>query len=421
MKIHLINTGSELTLGRILNTHLQWLGRRLADLGRPLDYQTTVPDSAPAIKQAVLEAIPRADLIIATGGLGPTSDDITRDKIAALFAMPLELDPAALANIERFFAARGRPLPANTRIQAMVPRGATVLPNAHGTAPGLAIPVPAFLRGGSTRSAWLIMLPGPPRELYPMFDVQVVPLLDREFPLEHPFTSLTLKTTGLGESLVEERIAPALRALTALGLEIGYCARMGEVDVRLSASGDKAPALIAAGERVVRESIASHIYGTGDETLEGTLVRLLMERHETLAVAESCTGGLIGHRLTNVPGASKVLLADLVTYSNEAKMSMLGVRRETLEAHGAVSKETAIEMAEGARRATGATHSIAVTGIAGPSGGTQEKPVGTVYVAVTTPAETSAKRFFNPVERETFKLMASNQALNLLRVKLPQR
>jgi nicotinamide-nucleotide amidase len=252
-----------------------------------------------------------------------------------------------------------------------------------------------------------------------MFDAQVVPLLAREFPLEQKHASVTLKSTGLGESVIEARVAPALKPLLQLGLEIGYCARMGEVDLRFSAFGERATEIVAEAVKAARSALGNAIFGGGDDTLEAVLVRLLAARGETLAVAESCTGGLIGHRLTNVPGASAVLLADLVTYSNEAKTRVLGVTEATLAAHGAVSEETAREMATGARLATGATHAIAVTGIAGPAGGAPGKPVGTVFIAVAGGGETIAQKQFNPYDRETFKLVTSQQALDLLRRKLP--
>jgi nicotinamide-nucleotide amidase len=397
------------------------MGRRLADLGRPVGRQETVPDTAESVKQAVLEAVSRADLVITTGGLGPTSDDITRDEIAAVFGTQLREDAETLSRIRRFFSERGRPVPGNVSIQAMVPDGATILTNSHGTAPGLAMPVPTALTGVPARKVWLVMLPGPPRELYPMFDAQVVSLLAREFPLESPHASVTLKTTGLGESVVEERIAPALKPLLALGLEIGYCARMGEVDLRFSAFGERAKEVVAEAETAARSILGLAVFGSGDETLETFLIRALTERGETLAVAESCTGGLIGHRLTNVPGASAVLLADLVTYSNEAKTRFLGVSAETLSTHGAVSEETAREMAAGARLATGATHAIAVTGVAGPSGGSPGKPAGTVFIAAATGGTTEVRKQYNPFDRETFKLMASQQALDLLRRHLPAK
>jgi nicotinamide-nucleotide amidase len=215
--------------------------------------------------------------------------------------------------------------------------------------------------------------------------------------------------------MVEERIAGPLQLLTQAGLELGYCARVGEVDVRFTARGEKARDLVAEGERIARGLLGDLVFAVDDELLEATIVRLLMERKQTLALAESCTGGFISHRLTNVPGASMVLLAGLVTYSNDAKQQFLGVRSETLAAHGAVSEAVAREMAEGARTRTGADYAIAVTGIAGPGGGTEEKPVGTVWLALSDAAGTVAKRKLNTFDRETFKYVTAQQALEMLR------
>jgi len=226
MTIELINTGSELLLGRVLNTHQQWICRRLADLGSVVARQVAVPDTAHDIQQSVREALGRANLVIVTGGLGPTSDDITRELIAELLGKKLVRDEAVIAHIKNYFAGRKRPMPANNEVQAMVPEGAIVLPNPNGTAPGLA------MKTGAGR--WLIMLPGPPRELRPMFDADVVPLLQREFPPAAPFVCRTLRTGGIGESAVQEKIKVPLAVLTASGLEIGYCARVGQVDVRLA-------------------------------------------------------------------------------------------------------------------------------------------------------------------------------------------
>lgn len=412
MRIEIINTGNELLLGRVLNTHQQWLCRQLVDLGYEVDRQLTIDDSAPAIREAVDETMKRADLIIVTGGLGPTSDDRTRDSIAELLGRTLEENADVLANIERFFVARKRSMPPTTRVQALVPRGATVLMNAHGTAPGLVLETNE-LRGPGLISR-LIMLPGPPRELHPMFTGQVVPLLLKWFP-PTAFACRTLKTTGLGESLVEEKIAKPLRSLVEQGLELGYCARVGEVDVRFTARGPKARERVAEAEQIARGLLGDLIFGADDDSLEAVLVRLLTERQQTVALAESCTGGFIAHRLTNVPGASAVLLAGLVTYSNQAKQQFLGVRAETLSAHGAVSKETAQEMAEGARARTGADYAVSVTGIAGPGGGTAEKPVGTVWMAVASAAGTVTRGRVNAFDRETFKYVTSQQALELLR------
>ena len=410
MKIHLVNTGSELMLGRVLNTHQQWICRQLADQGHVVTRQAAVDDSAPAIQQAVREALAEAPLVIVTGGLGPTNDDRTRDLVAELLGKPLHEDESIVQHIGQFFTARGRRMPPQTRVQAQVPEGATVLMNAHGTAPGLVLEAP----GGRL----LVMLPGPPRELHPMFVEQVLPILQKRFPLSGEFACRTLRTTGLGESLVEQKIAGALSSLVQAGLEIGYCARVGAVDVRFTARGAKAHEWVADAERVARERLGELVFGVDDETLEAVLVHLLTKRKQTLALAESCTGGCIAHRLTNIPGASAVFLAGLVTYSNEAKQKFLGVRAETLDTHGAVSEATVREMVEGARARTGADYALAVTGIAGPDGGTPEKPVGTVWIGLATAKETQAEKKFNPVDRETFKYVTAQQAMEMLRREL---
>jgi nicotinamide-nucleotide amidase len=409
--IEIINTGAELMLGRVLNTHQQWLCRQLADHGYPVQRQVAVDDTAAAIEQAVREALAAADLVIVTGGLGPTSDDRTRDLIAQLLGRKLKEDPAIVAHIESFFTARKRPMPARTAVQALVPEGATVLANAHGTAPGLVMDVP---RSGGPASL-LVMLPGPPRELQPMFSGQVLPLVRKHFPLLTKFVCRTLKTTGLGESLVEEKIVGPLQPLVEAGLELGYCARTGEVDVRLVAHGGQATRLVADAERLTRQTLGDLVFGADEETLEQVIVHLLTERKQTVALAESCTGGFIAHRLTNVPGASVVFLGGLVTYSNDAKQKLLGVQPATLLAQGAVSEATAREMAEGARLRTGADYAVAVTGIAGPGGGSADKPVGTVWIALATARATLALRQLNPYDRETFKYITSQQALNSLR------
>lgn len=402
-------------LGRVLNTHQQWLCRRLADLGYVVTRQVAVADTAKDIEQAVREALGRADLIITTGGLGPTSDDLTRDLIAQLLGKKLNEDAAALANIAEFFTSRGRPMPQTTRVQAMVPEGATVLHNAHGTAPGLAMAVQPNPFRELNATSWLIMLPGPPRELRPMFTNQVVPLIQREIPLEAEFVSRTLRTTGIGESVVQEKIAGPLASLVGQGLEIGYCARVSQVDVRLSALGAYAQDLVSAGETIVRDSLAKQIFGENDDELETVIVRLMTERKQTLAIAESCTGGLISHRLTNISGASAILLAGLVTYSNAAKQKFLGVRASTLEQHGAVSEPVAREMADGVRRETGADFALSVTGIAGPTGGSEAKPVGTVFIGLASADGTIVLKQYNPYDRETFKYATVNQALEMLR------
>lgn len=416
--LELINTGTELLLGRVLNTHQQWICRRLADAGYVVARQTTVADTAEDIRQAVREALARADLIVVTGGLGPTADDLTRAAIAELVGRPLREDPAVVAHLHAWYSARRRtPTPA-VMIQAQVPEGAVVLPNAHGTAPGLWIEVRPNPHSPTGRPAVLVLLPGPPRELQPMFTEQVLPRVQRVFPLRTPFVCRTLRSTGVPESVVEARLTEPLAPLVARGLEVGYCARPGEVDIRLAARGADAAALVAEAEARVRREVGQHVYGEEDETLEAVVVRRLTALRRTLAVAESCTGGRLASRITDVPGASAVFLGGFVTYSNELKQSLVGVRPATLAEHGAVSEATAREMAEGVRTRTGADFALALTGIAGPTGGTPDKPVGTVFIALAGAEGTEVRHFLNAFDRETFKHVSSQQALELLRQRL---
>jgi nicotinamide-nucleotide amidase len=242
-----------------------------------------------------------------------------------------------------------------------------------------------------------------------------VPLLHSELPLANEFVCRTLRTTGIGESLVQKKINAPLARLVAAGLEVGYCARIWQVDVRLAATGASAASLVGEAEALVRELLAKQIFGEQEDELETVIVRLLTERKQTLALAESCTGGAMAHRITNVPGASAVLLAGLVTYSNAAKLKFLGVRNETLAGHGAVSEAVAREMAEGARRETGSDFAVSVTGIAGPAGGSEAKPVGTVFIGLASVRGTTVLKQFNPYDRETFMQATANQALEMLR------
>jgi nicotinamide-nucleotide amidase len=409
VNIEIINTGSELMLGYVLNTHHQWICQKLTERGYVVHRQVAITDSGPQILQAVRESMERADLIIVTGGLGPTSDDRTRDMIAQLLGRKLNEDPQITRHIESFFGRRNRPMPETTRVQALVPEGAMVLMNANGTAPGLVIDYDKGV---------LIMLPGPPRELRPMFLDQVLPYLQKRFGAPENFACTVFKTVGIGESFLEERIAAAIAPLEKEGLEVGYCARVGEVDLRLISRGPAAGKLAEKAEETVQDLLRGFIYGREPEQLEAVVVRILTEKNKTLALAESCTGGYIANRITNVPGASAVFLADVVTYSNSAKEKFLRVKSETLAAHGAVSEPVAREMAEGIRREVGADFGISVTGIAGPTGGTSEKPVGTVFIGFATPEGTEVKKFLNQYDRETFKFLTSQQVFDLLRKSL---
>ena len=430
MRIEVINTGTELMLGGTVNTHLAFIARELFPLGLRVQRQVTVPDGEP-IRDALVESFPRADAVIVTGGLGPTSDDLTRELIAELLGRKLIQNQDVLAHIENFFAKRGRPRPAKTSVETFVPEGALVFLNATGTAPGLAMRIDSNEDGGlkmehgnkfrppssvinSPSPRWLVMLPGPPRELRPMFDEQVAPLLKREFAGEI-FVCRTLRTTGIGESRVQEFVESGLRPFVERGLEVGYCARPGAVDVRLAAGGADAEKLVAEGEAVVRGILGESIFGHDDEEIEQVVVRLLARQKKTLALAESCTGGLIASRIADVPGASEVFLGGVVSYANPAKEKLLGVLAESLAAHGAVSEAVAREMAAGAREKFGADFALAVTGIAGPGGGSPEKPVGTVFIALASAAGVEAREFLNVWDRATFKQVTATQALEWLR------
>ncbi len=408
VKIEVINTGTELLLGNTLNTHGAWFGRELFKLGLRISRQTTVPDGE-AIREAIQEALGRADAVIVTGGLGPTSDDLTREITAEVLGLELITDEAALRSLEAFFAIRGKTMVAANLKQALSPVGADILPNPNGTAPG--IYVPPRLNGRSNSAVFL--LPGPPRELYPMFHGEVVPRLRALAGVESRHEALELKFTGVGESDFHHGIDDLLAAVP--GLEYGYCAHIGEVDLRLI--GDAAA--LAEGRRIALARFGEFLISDDGASLEKTVVRLLKARGMKFAAAESCTGGLISNRITNVPGASGVFTHGFVTYANEAKSGMLGVPALEIETHGAVSETVARRMAEGALAGSGADIAVAVTGIAGPGGGTEEKPVGTAWISTAVRGgATEAFRVYHPRNRKDFKLAVSQSALEAVRRRL---
>jgi nicotinamide-nucleotide amidase len=408
VRVEVINTGTELLLGNVTNTHLAFLGESLFPLGLRIDRQVCVPDGA-AIATALAEAFGRADLVLVTGGLGPTSDDITRDLVAELLHRPLATDPEVLQTIQDIFTRYGRPLNADIARQAQVPDGATVLDNAHGTAPGLYLP-PTLLPDGR-QSPHVFLLPGPPRELRPMFATQVIPMIERLLPEgETPPGCRIYRCVGIGESAVEELVGAELAKID--GLEIGYCARIGEVDVRCIGNAG----MLERAKSVVLPALAPYLLAPDAGSIEEWLVLRLAEMKRTLAFAESCTGGLLAHRITNVPGSSRVFLAGLTTYSNEAKCALLGVDAALIERHGAVSAEVAAAMAAGARRMTGADFALSTTGEAGPqSGGGQ--PVGTVFIGLARPSSSApiVEERSYPSDRAAFKERTCQTAFDLLR------
>jgi nicotinamide-nucleotide amidase len=409
MLVEVINTGSELLLGNTVNTHLSYLGQELFPLGLRIARQITVPDGQD-IRQALADSLTRADITLVTGGLGPTTDDITREITADLLRLPLVEDANVWKSIRERFARRGLEMTPRNRRQAQVPKGATILVNPNGTAPGL------YLRHAATAQGitrHLFLLPGPPRELRPMFQNVVAPILKELMPGGAAFQSRRWLVVGLGESKVESLVGEELLAIP--GLELGYCARPGAVEVRCIG----APEALAAAEAIIAARLPSQVAGEGGESLEEIVVQRLAALGKTLAVAESCTGGSLAHKITNVPGASEVFVEGFVTYSNEAKTRALGVPAALILDHGAVSEPVARAMAEGAIRASGAAFALATTGIAGPGGGTPEKPVGTVFIALAmSDGDTRVALHSYPADRVTFKDLATQTALDMLRAAL---
>ncbi len=408
MRIEVLNTGTELLLGNTVNTHAAWFGRELFQLGLRIARQTTVPDGA-AIRDAIGEAVGRADVLLVTGGLGPTSDDLTREIAAEVLGLALVMDEAALRSLEAFFAMRGRPMVAANRKQAFTLAGSDVLPNPNGTAPGVYVPP----RSNGQAKCAVFLLPGPPRELYPMFHAEVVPRLRALAGTAIVPAALELKFTGIGESDFHQGIDAKLAAIS--GLEYGYCAAIGEVDLRLIGPPDA----LASGRKIALEPFAAFLVSDDGSSLETVVIRLLTEKRLTIATAESCTGGLIANRLTDVPGASAVFTHGFVTYANTAKIGLLGVAAADLASHGAVSETVACQMAAGALRVSGADLAVATTGIAGPAAGTPEKPVGTAWIGLAVKnAGATAFRVLHPRNRHDFKLAVSQAALDAVRRKL---
>ncbi len=403
MRIEIINTGSELLLGSTLNTHGAWLGQELLGLGLRVQRLITVPDGDP-IRDELKQSIAVSDAVIVTGGLGPTSDDVTREATAEALGVDLIEDEHAVRCIEAFFTRLGREMTPSNLKQALHPVGADVLPNPNGTAPGVYVPP----RLGDSSCA-IFLLPGPPHEMHAMYHAEVAPRLKAltELPSDHGVTNI--KFSGVGESSFQDKLDAPLHEVG--GLEVGYCARPGELDLRLI--GSEADRKAAADLAV--KTYPLQFINDDERSLEETVVHALTEKGLKLSLAESCTGGRISSRITDVSGSSAVLTHGYVTYANEAKVEMIGVSEKTLETYGAVSEEVAREMAEGALKESGADITVSVTGIAGPSGGSDEKPVGTVWIGISIrkdgQVETSVEKKFYPNGRRVFKQLASQAVL----------
>ena len=403
MNVEVINTGTEILLGSVINTHVATLAEGLFPLGLRIERQITVPDGE-AIREALSTALERSDLILVTGGLGPTTDDITREITAQLLGRELRPSQEVMDVIAARFALRGLTITERVSRQAQVPEGAIVLANQNGTAPGLYLR--HVIRG---RIVHVFLLPGPPRELKPMFQQSVLPILKGLVPEGTVNECRIYHVLGLGESNVEAMVGERLLAIP--GLELGYCARPGEVDIRCI--GPKA--VEDAAEAIILAELGQHIVTRDGRNVEQAVVAALTARGQTLATAESCTGGGLANRVTDISGSSAVFMAGFVTYANEAKTRDLGVPAELIAEHGAVSAPVAAAMAEGALRRAGTDWALSTTGVAGPTGGTPAKPVGTVFMALARrggPTQVEEHRFFR--DRDVFKNLAERTALTLL-------
>lgn len=374
MKVEVITTGTELLLGEILNTNFTWLAQELNRRGFDVLYQTTVGDNPVRIKEILDIAVRRADIVITSGGLGPTRGDITKEMIAEYCGIDLYMNLEVWNHIHELLSRRDICIASNNEKQALVPSGAIVLHNAVGTAPGLVLE-----HGGTT----FIMLPGPPFELKSVCEQELFPYFEQRFPHLGIIKSHTLKVRGIGESNLAEKLDDII--VHQSNPTIALYARNGEILVRLTAkasSPEEADAMITAMQQRVEKIIGVYVYGYNNDTLPEVLGKELLSRKQTIAFAESCTGGLASSMMTDVPGSSEYVKGSIVSYTNEIKNQIINVSKTTLSKKGAVSEETAIEMANGAKEIIGSDMAVSITGLAGPGGGTTKKPVGLVYIAI---------------------------------------
>ncbi|MDG2308904.1 MAG: competence/damage-inducible protein A [Candidatus Binatia bacterium] len=413
LRVAILSTGEELTTGKIADTNAQWLADRCFGLGIDVAAVLVVGDDRERITWAWERAFEAADLVVCTGGLGPTTDDLTTQTVAAMLGEPLRFDEASAEKVRQLFAAMNREMPESNLRQALFPESATILENPLGTAPGYRVTCERSV-GGAPVMRHLVVMPGVPREMKPMFDERVLPWLTALPGVGAAPVTRVFQTFGMSESALGERVSE----LAGIGeVRVSYRASFPKIAVKLILPGDVA----GAEQRIeglacrVREALGPVVYAEGEATMEEEVGRVLLEKKATVAVAESCTGGLIGHRLTDVPGCSAYFLADFVTYSNEAKASVLGVLPQTLEAHGAVSEEAVREMAAGARRRSGADVAIATSGIAGPGGGTEERPVGTVCFGLDADGVQLGHRLQLWGNRDWIKTLTSQIALDWIR------
>ncbi|UBM59117.1 competence/damage-inducible protein A [Marinilongibacter aquaticus] len=407
IRAEVITIGDEILYGQITDTNTQWMSAELDKLGIRTVRKSSIGDSEEAILGILEEGLGRADILLITGGLGPTKDDITKKTLAQFFGDHLELNNDALEMVEGFFTQRGRTLTEINKQQAFLPSQCTYLPNAVGTAPGM-----WFDAEGKV----IVSMPGVPFEMKYLMSEEVLPRLREKF--KTPFiVHRIIRTVGIGESYLSEMIEAWELALPS-HIKLAYLPNLSQVRLRLTGVGfdkDLLEKEIDLEVEKLREIAGQYIFGEGDDELESVIAQTLTARQETLSLAESCTGGFLAHSITALAGSSAYFLGGVVSYSNAVKINQLGVQAETIEAHGAVSEETVIQMAEGVKKLIGSTYSIATSGIAGPGGGTPEKPVGTIWIAVSGPNKTLAKKILSTKTRLLNIEYGSKVALNMLR------
>lgn len=407
MNAEIISVGSEHLLGEIINTDAPYLAKRLAEIGIEVEREITIGDNEKRIASALEEAIRRVKIVITIGGLGPTPDDITKKVIAKVAEEQLVLNEEILSEVEEKFKEERKPMPADNIRQAFLPRDSQALKNRVGIAPGFIL---------ETRNRIIVALPGPYNELVPMFEEEAIPYLKARLKVREAIKSFILRTTGLPESKVAEKLKDIMKK--SKNPIVSLLAKENIVDIRLVAKArdeKMAENLNVGVEKKISKRLGNYIFGTGKQTLEEVVGYLLYMRKRTITVAESCTGGLISHRLTNVPGSSNYFMGSIVAYSNRMKRDRLGVKKTTLEKYGAVSEKTAGEMARGVKKITRSDFGLGVTGIAGPTGVTEEKPIGLVYIALTYKDKVETQEFKFRGEREIIKAKAANAALDMVR------
>lgn len=410
--IEVVTIGDELLLGFTIDTNAAHLARALASIGVHIVQRTTVGDEPTEIARVVGQALDRTGAVITTGGLGPTSDDLTKESIAALFGRGMRLDETHLAWMEDRWQKRfQRPLPATNRQQAMLPEGAVKLENRHGSAPGIWLE--------DERGRWVAMLPGVPHEMRGMLGDTLLPLVAARITAGTVVRSLTLRTTGIAESVLADRIQSMDGG--PLGISLAYLPSIAGVDLRLTVrdvTADEASSALSEAAARLRGRLGTSIYGEDDVDLAAIVLDLCRKRGLTIGVAESCTGGLLGARLTAISGSSDVLRGGVIAYHNDVKVEQLGVREATLAAHGAVSEEVVREMAAGVRRTVRTNIGLAITGVAGPTGGSPEKPVGTVWIAADVDGDTQTALHRMWGDREDIRQRAAQWTLELIRLRL---